>query len=165
MDGSNFLVDGSPEALEGQLSPAVDISGVENEIDIEKVNEFAFELYKETVSLVNLASHLLDEEAAENGGWRRNQAICAGLLVRISKFMLVVTQLSAGGNRADVVAALNRSILETAVNLEFLVTTQDDTYFDKFVTLGLGPERELYDRRIQQRSATGWLECNCFQKT
>jgi hypothetical protein len=59
--------------------------------------------------------------------------------------MVVVTQLSAGGNRAEVVSALNRSILETAVNLEFLVTTEDDAYFDRFVTHGLGPERELYD--------------------
>jgi hypothetical protein len=73
------------------------------------------------------------------------QAICAGMLVRISKFMLVVTQLSAGGNRAEVVAELNRSILETAVNLEFLVTSNNDAHFDNFVTLGLGPERELFD--------------------
>jgi len=157
MDESNFLVDGTPGALEEQLFPAVDISGVENEIDIEKVNEFSFELYKETMSVVNLVSRLFDQEAAENGGWLRNQAICAGLLVRISKFMLVVTQLSAGGNRADVVAALNRSILETAINLEFLVTTQDDTYFDKFVTLGLGPERELYDSIQANIAARGGM--------
>ena len=88
---------------------------------------------------------MLDQDTAANGGWPRNQAICAGLLVRISKFMLVVIQLSADGNRGEVVAALNRSILETAVNLEFLVASKDDTYFDKFVSLGLGPERELYD--------------------
>ena len=43
------------------------------------------------------------------------------------------------------VAALNRSILETAVNLDFLVTTNDDAHFNNFVTLGLGPERELYE--------------------
>jgi hypothetical protein len=123
----------------------VDVLGVENEREIEKVNALAFELYKEAVSIVNLVSNLYDPDAAENGGWPRNQAICAGLLVRTTKFMVVVTQLSAGVNRAEVVAALNRSILETAINLEFLVTTQDDTYFDKFVTLGLGPERELFD--------------------
>jgi len=144
MDESNYL-DGTPETLEEQLLPTVDISGVKNESDIEQVNELAFELYKEALSLVNLASHLLDQDAVANGGWPRNQAICAGLLVRMSKFMLVVTQLSATGNRSEVVAALNRSILETAVNLEFLVASEDDAYFDKFVTLGLGPERELYD--------------------
>lgn len=145
MDGSNFLVEGTAETFDEQLLPVVDVLGVESENDIERVNQLAFELYKEALSFVSLASHVLDQDAAANGGWPRNQAICAGLLVRISKFMLVVAQLSAGGNRAEIVAALNRSILETAINLEFLVTTNDESYFDKFVTLGLGPERELYD--------------------
>jgi len=155
MDESNYLVEGTAAALDEQLLPAVDILGVENEIDVEKVNELSFDVYKEAVSVVNLASHLLDDDAAKNGGWPRNQAICAGLLVRISKFMIVVTQLSAGGNRAEVVAALNRSILEAAINLEFLVTTNDDTYFDKFVTLGLGPEREPYDTIQENIAARG----------
>jgi hypothetical protein len=127
------------------------------ETDIEKVNGLAFELYKEAVSVVNLASHLLDDDAATNGGWARNQAICAGLLVRISKFMLVVAQLSAGGNRAEVVTALNRSILETAVNLEFLVTSNDDAHFDNFVTLGLGPERERFDTIQANIAARGGM--------
>lgn len=66
-------------------------------------------------------------------------------MIRISKFMLVVTQLSATRNRADVVFALNRSILESAVNLEFLLTKNDDAVFEQFVKSSLGPERELYD--------------------
>jgi hypothetical protein len=152
MDEPDYLVEGTAAALDEQLLPVVDILGIENETDIEKVNGLAFEVYKEAASVVNLASHILDDDAAKNGGWPRYQAICAGLLVRISKFMIVVTQLSAGGNRAEVVSALNRSILEAAINLEFLVTTNDDTYFDKFVTLGLGPERELYDT-IQEKIA------------
>jgi hypothetical protein len=117
MDESIYLAEGTAATINEQLLPPVDILGVEKETDIEKVNELAFELYKEAVSVVNLASHLLDDDAAKNGGWPRNQAICAGLLVRITKFMTVVTQLSAGRNRAEVVTALNRSILETAVNL------------------------------------------------
>lgn len=158
MDESNYLVEGTAATLDEQLLPAVDVLGVENETDIEKANGLAFELYKEAASLVNLASHLLDDDAVTNGGWPRNQAICAGLLVRISKFMLVVTQLSADRYRAEVVAALNRSILETAVNLEFLVTTNDGDLFDKFVTLGLGPERELYDTIQANITARGGEE-------
>jgi hypothetical protein len=104
-----------------------------------------FELYKEALSVVNLTAHLLDEAASVKGGWPRNQAICAGLMIRIAKFMVVVTQLSAKGNRAEVVSALNRSIMESAINLEFLVKTKDDKFFDQFVKFSLGPERELYD--------------------
>jgi hypothetical protein len=127
------------------LSPIVDISSIASETDDENVNAIVFELYKETLSVVNFAAHILDETSAAKGGWPRNQAICAGLLVRISKFMLVVIQLSAKGNRAEVVSALNRPIMESAINLEFLVRANDDKYFDQFVKFSLGPERELYD--------------------
>jgi Family of unknown function (DUF5677) len=102
--------------------------------------------------VVNLVAHLLDDAAAEKGGWARNQAACVGLMIRISKFMLVVTQLSATKNRAEVVHALNRSILESSTNLEFLAAKNDDQCFTQFVTFSLGPERELYDL-IQKRIA------------
>lgn len=127
------------------LSPRVDISGIENETDHRKIDGVVFELYKEALSVVNLGAHLLNESDAAKGGWPRDQAICAGLLIRISKFMLVVTELAADGNRGEVVHALNRSILESAVNLEFLVRTKDDKFFEQFVKFSLGPERELHD--------------------
>lgn len=136
---------GTPEALTKMLMPRVDITGIDKEEDPGKLNELAFELYKEASSIVNLGAHLLDETAAAKGGWPRNQAICAGLMIRISKFMLVVIQLSSKGNRAEVVYSLNRSILESCINLEFLVTTNDDKFFDQFVKFSLGPEKDLYD--------------------
>jgi hypothetical protein len=139
------MTEGTAEALEEMLSPRVGIGGIAGETDPEKINAVAFELYKEALSVVNLAAHLLDEAASVKGGWPRNQAICAGLMIRVAKFMLVVTQLSAKGDRAEVVSALNRSIMESAINLEFLINTNDDKYFDQFVKFSLGPERELYD--------------------
>ncbi len=145
MTDTKQMTEGTPEVLEEMLIPRVEITGIAGETDSEKVNTVVFELYKEAVSVVNLAAHILDETASVKGGWPRNQAICAGLMVRIAKFMVVVTQLSAKGDRAEVVSALNRSIMESAINLEFLVSTNDDKYFDKFVKFSLGPERELYD--------------------
>jgi hypothetical protein len=112
------------------------------------------------LSVVNLVGHILNSTGASDGGWPRNQAICAGLLVRIAKFMLVVVQLGAKGDRAEVVAALKRSILESAINLEFLARSNDDKFFDQFVKLSLGPERELYDliqSNIAARSGEVWL--------
>ena len=145
MDWSTDLADGTPEALKEMLNPIVDVANIEGESDIEKINERAFELYKEALGVVNLASHLYDDQAASSGGWQRDQAICAALMIRICKFMVAVIQLSSKGNRAEIVSALNRSILETAVNLEFLVSIADKRSFDNFVTKSLGPERELYD--------------------
>jgi hypothetical protein len=138
-------VEATAESVTDMMLPAVDTREVASETDIEKINEKSFELYKEAGSVVNLASLLYDESSVSNGGWCRDQAICAALMIRICKFMVTVTQLSSVRNRADVVSALNRSILETAINLEFLLTAEDSKMFDKFVTSGLGPERELYD--------------------
>ena len=42
MDESNYLVEGTAAALDEQLLPAVDVLGVENKTDIEKVNGLAF---------------------------------------------------------------------------------------------------------------------------
>lgn len=117
----------TPEVIEEMLLPRVEIDGIASEKNIEKVNEIAFELYKEAASVVNFVAHLAPEE----GGWPRNQAICGGLMIRIFKLMLVVTQLSAKRDRGEVVYLLNRSIMESAVNLEFLVRKNDDKIFDR----------------------------------
>jgi hypothetical protein len=150
----------SAEELQKNLLPRVEIVGIEDEKNIEKINELVFELYKEAVTVVNLAALLLDEAANARGGWQRKQAICAGLIIRISKFMRVVTQLSAKRDRADVIFVLNRSILESAINLEFLLTKTDDGVFDQFVKFSLGPERELYDTiqaNIAERGGEIWM--------
>ena len=155
MRDSDGMIEGNEETFAEILSPPVDVSRIANETDPEKVNAVAFELYKETLSIVNFTAQLFDNSAANNGGWPRNQAICAGLLVRIGKFMLVVTQLSATKNRADVVMALNRSIMESAINLEFLVGKTDNKFFDQFITSSLGPEGELYDLIQKNVAARG----------
>jgi hypothetical protein len=130
------------KSYEEILGPVVDIKGIENEKDINKVDSLAFELFKEASRTVMGAAHLLDEEAHEKGGWARNQAICAGLLIRISKLMLVVAQLSVKGDRGEVVYALSRSIMESATNLEFLVKKNEDKLFAQFVEFSLAPESE-----------------------
>src|SRR5258708_38892421 len=102
------------------LNARVDIAEIASETDEEKVNEMAFELYKEALSAVNLGAHLFDEAASVKDGWPRNQAICAGLMIRVSKFMLVVTQLIAKRDLSEVVTALHRSIFESPVSTEIL---------------------------------------------
>jgi hypothetical protein len=110
----------------------------------------AFELYKETVTVLAVCSHAHTGQTPEDCVLPRNQAICAGLLVRIAKFMTAVASLvSQDSERGDVVFALNRSITESATNLRFLVLKNEDRFFDQFVRFSLAPERELYDL-IQQ---------------
>jgi hypothetical protein len=134
------------EIFDEWIGSGVDVKPIYDCKTLHESGGIAFELYKEAARVVAFAAHLLDDEAAANGGFARNQAICAGLMVKISKFMLGVIQLSTGDDRGEIVLALNRIILESAINLEFLVRSKDDKYFDQFVELSLGPEREIYDQ-------------------
>jgi hypothetical protein len=134
------------------VGPRVDVNPIYNCKTLHESGGIAFELYKEATRIVVFAAHLLDEATAAGGGFTRNQAICAGLMVKISKFMLSVIQLSTSDNRGEIVLALNRIIFESAISLEFLVRSKDDRYFDQFVDFSLGPERELHDQ-IQENIA------------
>jgi hypothetical protein len=141
------------------VGPAVDVKPIHNCKTLHESGGIAFELYKEACRVVNFSAHLLDETAAAQGGFARNQAICAGLMVKISKFMLAVIQLSTSDDRGEIVLALNRIILESAISLEFLVRNTDDKYFDQFVDFSLGPEREIYDQiqaNIASRNGEVW---------
>ena len=106
----------------------------------------ALELYEEAATVLAVCSHLYVTSSPEESALPRNQAVCAGLLVRITKFMAAVASLvSQKSDCADVVFALNRSITESATNLHFLVLKSEDRFFDQFVSFSLSSERELYD--------------------
>ena len=82
----------------------------------------------------------------------RNQAVCAGFRSRISKIMVSVAKLSSGEEHGEVVPILNRCILESSVDLQYLLKKNDDSVFERFVKVGLKSERELYD--IIQKNIT-----------
>ncbi len=134
------------EVFDEWVGPAVDVKPVHHCKTLHESGGIAFDLYKEACRVVVFTAHLLDDTAAAQGGFARNQAICAGFMVKISKFMLAVVQLSTGDDPGEIVLALNRIIFESAISLEFLVRSTDDKYFDQFVDFSLGPEGELYDQ-------------------
>ena len=104
-----------------------------------------YELYKEAVGLVCVSSAVHFGDTADAIKLNRNQAICAGLLVRIVKYMASVVKLSANVEHGETVQALNRCIIESAVNLRYLLLKNEDEVYDRFVKNGLVAERELYD--------------------
>ena len=137
-----------------QKSPVHDLLGKPTEVNGEilricdekgSFSPIAFELYRETVIVVAVCSHSFTGEESGKIRLNRNQAIYAGLFVRITKFMSAVLQLVSTPDRGEVVMALNRSILESATNLRFLLLKNETKLYDDFVRSGLGPERELYD--------------------
>lgn len=121
-----------------------------------RLSELAFELYKEVGCLLAVCAFSYVGDKPSEIILRRDQAICAGLLIRIIKFMTAVVQLVAGDTeRFEVVMALSRSILESTVNLRFLLLKNEKRFFDQFVKFSLAPERALYDqitRNISDRT-------------
>jgi hypothetical protein len=115
----------------------------------------AFELYKETLGLVNVAASVYVGDGEGEYVLARNEAIAVGLLVRLSKFMMVVLQLSAADERGDVVFALNRCVIETATNLMYLLFKNDASVYDQFVLSSFGPERELFETIRKNMSDRG----------
>ena len=104
-----------------------------------------YELYKEASSLICVTSAAYFDDKVDAIKFERNQAICAGLLVRISKLMVSVVKLSADIEHGEAVQALNRGIIESAVNLRYLLNMDDDEIYDRFVKTSLSAERRLYD--------------------
>ena len=104
-----------------------------------------FELYKETRKLVSLLCSAHYENSANRIALPRNQAICTGLLVRISKLMASVIKLSSEIEHGETVRILNRCLVESSIDLQFLVQKDDERTYDKFVRSGLSNERDLFD--------------------
>ena len=105
-----------------------------------------FNLYKEASGLIWMicTGHL--EGNSAQPGLGRNGAICTGLLVRISKLMMSVVKLSSDREHGETVMILNRCIIESIVNLRYLLLKKNDgKVFDQFVATSLRPEAELFD--------------------
>ena len=103
----------------------------------------SFALCKEAAGTVWVTCNAYYEEGS-GPTISRNQAVCLGLLSRISKLMVSVLKLSSDQEHGETVQILNRCILESSVNLQYLLVKDDDTY-ERFVKVGLASERELYD--------------------
>jgi hypothetical protein len=74
----NELLEVQRETLDEWVGPRVDVKPIHDCRTLHESGGIAFELYKEAGRVVALAAHLLDETAAAQGGFARNQAICAG---------------------------------------------------------------------------------------
>ena len=66
----------------------------------------------------------------------RNQAVSLGLLSRISKLMVSVVKLSSGEEHGETVQILNRCILESSVDLQYVLIRDDDKVYERFVYTG-----------------------------
>ena len=105
-----------------------------------------YALYKETVGLVRICGSVFQGHETSGIKLRRNQAVCVGLLVRVYKLMMSVLKLSSGVEHGEVVQALNRCIIESTINLRFLLSRNDSELYDRFIKASLSADIELYNQ-------------------
>ena len=125
------------------------------------LSKLCLQLCREAGSVCVLCASADVEGKGSEWVFDRKQAICAGLLIRITKFMVAVLRLSEGQEHGEVIMAINRSITESATNLRFLISQNKVGVFERYVTASLTTEREFYDvvmSHIKQRGETLVIE-------
>lgn len=130
------------KSIEEMLGVPTDISTLSSRNS--SLSETTFNLYRETAIITILISHLYESTNSEDASLSRNQAIEAGLAVRMAKFMGGVLALMVDRVRehGEVVMALNRCLTESAINLSFFCEKAQAEDYDKFVKSSLRPERD-----------------------
>lgn len=115
----------------------------------------SFELYKEVGIVATVSASCYIGMPGDPHVMPRNQAICAGLLIRIAKFMSAIVVLTATQESREVAMALMRCIMDTAVTIRFLILRNDDTIYNEFVRRSLSPEGDLFDLVQRNIAARG----------
>ena len=108
----------------------------------QQLMEIAIQLYREASLTVQACA----QNHAPAKLTDRARAISCGLLVRLGKYMLAVdTLVTHQDSCADVLMAINRCMIESAVNVTYLLHVDTPEVYEDFVKKGLGPEREYHD--------------------
>ena len=104
----------------------------------------SFDLLNETTMLMYAVSEYRSA-TGEDLYLTRNQAVCAGLIIRISKMMMSILKLSSGYEHGETVSVLCRCVFESSINVRYLLQQNRDALYERFVRVGLNGEKSLYD--------------------
>lgn len=134
------------KTLDEIIGPPTDISDVISEKG-SNISKVAFELYKETAVVLALCSDLYENYGLEAGVLNREQAVATGYIVRMSKFMGSVMALLTDRvkEHGEVILALNRCIIESAMRLRFFSEKATKQDVDDFIKSSLEAERDSYN--------------------
>ncbi|MGN5734567.1 DUF5677 domain-containing protein [Arthrobacter psychrochitiniphilus] len=115
----------------------------------------AFELLKETAAWIALGISI--REAPQPEALERNQAICAGQLVRMCKIIRVCLRQIVDDHGGGHQMALAREFIESAAAVTYLLEdVNDEARFDAYMHDSLIPERELLQTiRLQVKERGG----------
>lgn len=150
------------------------------ELDIERVNideirknenksdnnfmHYSVELMKELGQYYVIIASIVNNNS-QFGGWNRDQAVLVGLLVRLSKLIVSYIE-NICKKQLEIANIIQRCILETAINLEYLIQNFDNNIIDEFVKYSLKTEKALLNTindNINKRGAQENIEVRMLE--
>ncbi len=115
----------------------------------------AFECLKEVAqSVVVTASIVLVDEDGQPRSLTRDEAIISGLMVRCMKLQFGLLS-AASEQKMELLNLSVRSVVETAVNLRYLLEFGDPDVFERFVRYSLRTDKKLYEQINAEIAARG----------
>jgi len=141
----NYLMNENPIPLKDLLPEKVeiDITSISAYTREGQFTSLAVELLKETAILTSLlaGTHQLEENNNPRR-WTRNEAVLAGLMVRLSKLQRGFLD-QACQHRREIADIIFRPLVENIVNLTFLLTKDDPALVEEYIEYSLRTEKRL----------------------
>jgi hypothetical protein len=134
------------------------------EVDPEKIKSFTtedqfmdlgVELFKEIsiITSILVCTYRMGEDNRTRDWWKRDEAILGGLMVRLNKLQLAFLDQICN-HKAEIAFLLHRSIVETIINLKYLMSKKDEETYTEYVKDSLKQEKRLLSlitSNIQER--------------
>jgi hypothetical protein len=133
----------------------VERSVVEKFESEEKFMFLLIRLMEEIRHLILIVSSLVPakKDLTRIRGWDRNKAILCAHLVRIGKLLVGIIDM-AKSKRRELLEIFIRCTFESVVNLQYLIKTNSDKMFERFVKYSLRTEKnllEIINQNIKKR--------------
>ena len=130
----------------------LDLSALDQATSPDPFYSAADDLLKRAAGLASMLVAFTGE-SAENKILDRDQAVIGGLLVRASKLYPALRE--AASSESETHHILARCIVETMINLRYLVAKDDPTLFERFVADSYAPQLHWKRRVADQNAAAG----------
>ena len=156
MNNETFSSSEMESFIAERVGPCVEVSGgvIEACREAGTFGGLIFDLVKETVGVMDAVS-VYGSVAGGRVLMDRSRAICTGLVVRMAKLLMSAVKLSSAEEHGETVGILSRCVIESSIDLRYLLRKNSDELYERFVKVGLRGERNLYDlinSNIEKRS-------------
>lgn len=147
-----------------------DFDFTRTKVDIKEIKQYdsedqyitlAIELFKEVAQITVIVTSIYNLDENNNPKkWNRNEAILGGLMVRISKLQRgMLEQLCE--DRLEIAMIIFRCLVESIINVIYLLKEKDDKLFNEFIEYSLREEKRLLnliDLNIKERGHEIFIE-------